>query len=78
MCVAIPSKIVKIDDDNFGIIDVEGSKKRVSLMMLENPQIGDYVIVHSGFAMRKIDEAAAKESLKILRAAFLGEKTLDD
>ena len=49
MCVAIPSKIIKIDKNNFGIIDVEGSRKRVSLLMLENPHIGDYVIVHSGF-----------------------------
>jgi hydrogenase expression/formation protein HypC len=78
MCLAIPSKIVEIDENNFGIIDVAGSRKRVSLMMLEEPQIGDYVIVHSGFAMRKVDEAAAKESLKILKAAFLGENSLDD
>ncbi|MBW1649158.1 MAG: HypC/HybG/HupF family hydrogenase formation chaperone [Deltaproteobacteria bacterium] len=78
MCIAIPSKIVKTDKDGFGIIDVEGSRKKVSLLMIEDPQIGDYVIVHSGFAMRKIDEAAAKQSLQILRAAFLGDTSLDD
>jgi hydrogenase expression/formation protein HypC len=66
MCLAIPSKIVKIED-NIGIIDVEGVRKEVSLLLIEDPRIGDYVIVHAGFAIQKIDEAEANESLKILR-----------
>jgi len=66
MCLAIPSKIVKIED-NIGIIDVEGVQKEVSLLLIEDPMIGDYVIVHAGFAIQKIDEAEANESLKILR-----------
>jgi len=66
MCLAIPSKIVKIEH-NMGIIDVEGVKKEVSLLLIEDPRMGDYVIVHAGFAIQKIDEAEAKESLKILR-----------
>jgi hydrogenase expression/formation protein HypC len=66
MCLAIPSKIVKIED-NIGIIDVEGVQKEVSLLLIEDPRIGDYVIVHAGFAIQKIDEAEANESLKILR-----------
>ena len=68
MCLAIPSKIVEIED-NMGTIDVDGVKRRVSLLLLEDPQVGDYVIVHAGFALHKIDEAAALESLKILREA---------
>jgi hydrogenase expression/formation protein HypC len=66
MCLAVPSKIVKIED-NIGIIDVEGVQKEVSLLLIEDPRIGDYVIVHAGFAIQKIDEAEANESLKILR-----------
>jgi len=66
MCLAIPSKIVKIED-NMGVIDVEGVKKDVSLLLIEDPRIGDYVIVHAGFAIQKINEAEANESLKILR-----------
>ena len=68
MCLAIPSKIVGIED-NMGTIDVDGVKRKVSLLLLEDPQVGDYVIVHAGFALHKIDEAAAFESLKILREA---------
>ncbi len=77
MCLAIPSKIVKIKD-NMGIIDVEGVQKEVSLLLIEDPRIGDYVIVHAGFAIQKIDEAEANESLKILREmAYLGRESDD-
>ena len=66
MCVAIPSKIVKIQD-NMGTIDVEGVRREASLLLIEDPKVGDYVIVHAGFAIQKIDEAEALESLKVLR-----------
>jgi hydrogenase expression/formation protein HypC len=66
MCLAIPSKIIKIDGD-MGTVDVDGVKRDVSLLMLEEPQIGEYVIVHAGFALHKIDEITAKESLQILK-----------
>jgi len=66
MCLAIPAKIVEIND-GMGVIDMEGTQREVSLLLLENPAIGDYVIVHAGFAIHKIDESEAKESLKVLR-----------
>jgi len=50
-----------------GTIDMEGTQREVSLLLLEDAKIGDYVIVHAGFAIHKIDEAEAKESLKVLR-----------
>ncbi|MDJ0669062.1 MAG: HypC/HybG/HupF family hydrogenase formation chaperone [Desulfobacterales bacterium] len=68
MCLAIPSKITEIND-NMGVIDVAGVRREASLLLLENPQVGDWVIVHAGFAIQKIDEAAAQESLRYLREA---------
>jgi len=68
MCLAIPSRIVKIEDD-MGIIDVEGIRREVSLLLLENAAVGDYVIVHAGFAIQKIDAAIARESIDLLREA---------
>jgi hydrogenase expression/formation protein HypC len=53
-----------------GIIDVDGVIRKVSLLLLEEAEVGDYVIVHAGFALHKIDEEAAMESLKILREAL--------
>jgi len=66
MCLAIPSKIVEIENQR-GTIDVEGVTRETNLILIENAKVGDYVIVHAGFAIRKIDETEALESLKILR-----------
>ena len=74
MCLALPSKIIKIED-NVATIDVEGVKRKVSLLLLEDAIVGEYVIVHAGFAIQRIDEAAAMETLNLLReAAELVEK----
>ncbi len=68
MCLAIPSKIVKIEN-NMATIDVDGVRREASLLMIENPKIGDYVIVHAGFAINKLNEKDALESLKAIREA---------
>ena len=74
MCLAIPSRITKIEN-NMAIIDVDGVQREASLLLLEDAREGDYVIVHAGFAIQKIDEAAAQETLRFLReAAELLEK----
>ena len=50
-------------------IDVDGVQREVSLLLLEDARIGEYVIVHAGFAIQRIDEAAAMETLSLLRQA---------
>jgi len=79
MCLAIPSKITHIEN-NMATIDVDGVRREASLLLLEDATVGDYVIVHAGFAIHKIDEAAAMETLQFLKeaAAFVeggGEST---
>ena len=69
MCLAIPSKITKIEN-NMATIDVEGVQREASLLLLEDARVGDYVIVHAGFAISKLDEAAARETLNLLREAI--------
>ena len=68
MCLAIPSKIIKIEN-NIGTIDVDGVQRKVSLLLLEDAKVGDYVIVHAGFALHKIDETVAMETLQLLKEA---------
>ena len=68
MCLAIPSKIVKIKN-NVATIDVDGVQREASLLLVENPKVGDYVIVHAGFAINKINEEDAMESLNLIREA---------
>ena len=74
MCLAIPSRITKIEN-NMAIIDVDGVQREASLLLLEDAKVGEYVIVHAGFAIQKIDESAARETLSLLReAAEFAEK----
>jgi hydrogenase expression/formation protein HypC len=68
MCLAIPSRITKIENE-MAVIDVDGVQREASLLLLEDARVGDYVIVHAGFAIQKLDEAAAQETLELLRQA---------
>jgi len=68
MCLAIPSKITKIDNE-MATINVDGVQREVSLLLIEGANVGDYVIVHAGFAINKIDEETATETLTLLREA---------
>jgi hydrogenase expression/formation protein HypC len=70
MCLAIPGKIVEIVDEQERIAKVEvgGVRRNISLSLLEpdDGAVGDYVLIHVGFAMTKIDERAAEETLRLL------------
>jgi len=68
MCLAIPSKITRVEN-HMAVIDVDGVRRECSLLLLEDAQVGDYVIVHAGFAISKIDETAALETLALLKEA---------
>ena len=68
MCLSIPSKVVKIDKErNIAVVDTMGVTREagLELMEAEDVKIGDYVLLHIGFIMNKIDEADALESLKV-------------
>lgn len=63
MCLAIPSRIVFVDG-SAATVDVRGARREVSLVLLpDEARIGDYVLVHAGFAIQRVDEEAAKVSL---------------
>jgi len=67
MCLAIPSKVVEIRD-KMATIDTGGVRREISLLLLpEEPAVGDYVLVHAGFAIQKIDREAAEEAMKLIR-----------
>lgn len=68
MCLAIPARITKIENE-MATIDVDGVQRQASLLLLPEVQVGDFVIVHAGFAIHKLDEEAAQETLRLLREA---------
>ena len=69
MCLAVPAKVIEIKD-NKALVDVEGVTLETSTMLLEEVSIGDYVIVHAGFAIQRLDETSALETLSLLKEAM--------
>ena len=65
MCIAIPSKIVRIEN-NTATIEMDGVLRDVSLLLLEDPRVGDYVLVHAGFAIQKVEQESAREALEVI------------
>ncbi len=77
MCLAIPSRVISIDDNLFAMIDVFGARKKVSLMLMpEETKVGDYVLVHAGFAIQKVDRDVV-ESGKSMHETALALSILD-
>ena len=70
MCLGVPMQILEINDDMV-VAEIDGVQREASLMMLGEPvAVGDYVIVHAGFAISRIDPTEAEETLRIMREIF--------
>lgn len=66
MCLAIPSKIVRINDFA-AVVDVYGARREISLLLMpEEVGVGDYVLVHAGFAIQKVEQQSAQDSLRVI------------
>lgn len=66
MCLAVPSKIVEINGP-MARVDVEGVQRDISIMLLDDVKTGDYVIVHAGFAINRLDETEAMKTIQEMR-----------
>jgi hydrogenase expression/formation protein HypC len=77
MCLAIPSRVTQIKD-NLAKVDVDGVVRETSLMLLDDVKIGDYVIVHAGFAISKVDEEAALQTLEDMRSMLAFDNQSSD
>jgi hydrogenase expression/formation protein HypC len=69
MCLAIPVKVINIKA-NLAEVDMAGVKRDADVRFLEDVKPGDYVLVHAGFAIEKIDKKQAKETLKLLKDVY--------
>jgi hydrogenase expression/formation protein HypC len=65
MCLGIPMKILKIDG-NRAIVLASGIQRKIGIDFLKGPKVGDYVIVHAGFAIERLDTIKAQETLRLL------------
>lgn len=69
MCLGVPMQ-VKIIENEMATCEIDGVQREASLMMIDGVQVGDYVLIHAGFAIEKIDEVEAHLTLKALREAL--------
>ena len=75
MCLALPARIIELRENEVGVVDLGGVRKEISLALVEEAQVGDYVIVHVGYALSKLDTDEAEATLRLF--AELGEMQAD-
>jgi len=66
MCLAVPMKIISVEGDN-ALVSLDGLEKKIDVRFLKDPCPGDYVIVHAGFAIEKLDEEEARKTLELFQ-----------
>ena len=66
MCLGIPAKVIDRNESNVGKVDYLGTKVKTNFSLLEDVQIGDWVIIHAGFAITKLNEEEAQETIELL------------
>lgn len=75
MCLAVPAKVVDVHDV-MGKVDISGVERDISLMLLPETQVGDYVLVHAGFAIQKVTEEEVAETNALLAEMNGAERTV--
>ena len=65
MCLAIPARVAELLDDGSALVDVGGVRKEVSLALMDGVAVGDYVIVHVGYAINRLDPEEAEKTLQL-------------
>jgi hydrogenase expression/formation protein HypC len=66
MCLAVPARVIQIGEQSLGLVELGGVVREASFMLLPDVQVGDYVLLHAGYALQKVDEAEAEETLRLL------------
>lgn len=77
MCLAIPAKVISLNDENMASVEIGGVKKDISVALVDGIGVGDYVIIHTGFALSKLDPEEAEKTLELFAeiAAMTGGAT---
>jgi hydrogenase expression/formation protein HypC len=71
MCLALPARVVELRAGDSAVVDLGGVRKEISLALVEDVAIGDYVIVHVGFALARLDPEEAEQTLRTFAQAGL-------
>jgi hydrogenase expression/formation protein HypC len=74
MCLALPARVVELTADDQAIVDLGGVRKEISLALVAQVQVGDYVIIHVGYALTRLDPAEAEKTLALMSALSMAEQ----
>ena len=69
MCLAIPVRVAELRDGDTAVVDLDGIRKEISLALVDDVQVGDYVILHVGYALARLDADEAERTLALFAAA---------
>jgi hydrogenase expression/formation protein HypC len=69
MCLAIPVRVVELLSDAAALVDLDGIRKEISLALVDGVEVGDYVIMHVGYALARLDPDEAERTLALFAAA---------
>ncbi|KCZ73105.1 hydrogenase assembly chaperone HypC/HupF [Candidatus Methanoperedens nitroreducens] len=64
MCLAVPARVIEVNGD-IAIVEFGGAKRKVNITLIDTPNIGDYVLVHVGYAIQRMDPDEAHETLRV-------------
>jgi hydrogenase expression/formation protein HypC len=77
MCLAVPARVTEVHDAHWATVEVGGTTKRISIDLIEDVRIGEYVLLHVGFALQKVDEEEARKTLELFEEMVRAEEAAD-
>lgn len=78
MCLAIPAKVTELSGDDMAVVALEGVKKKISTALVEDLEVGDYVLVHVGYALHKVSPEEASRTLQMMAEAGVLQEELEE
>lgn len=78
MCLAIPARVTSLEEGEMAVVALEGVKKRISVALLDEVSVGDYVLVHVGYALHRLSEEEAQRTLDLMAEAGLLQEELEE
>ncbi len=78
MCLAIPAKVLSVEPDDMAVVTVENVRKRISTALLDAVAVGDYLLIHVGYALHKLSEEEAAHTLSLMTEAGILQEELDE
>ncbi|WP_193176676.1 HypC/HybG/HupF family hydrogenase formation chaperone [Oricola nitratireducens] len=78
MCLAIPAKVTALEAGDMAVVALEGVKKRISVALLDDVSVGDYVLIHVGYALHKVSAEEAARTLALMAEAGILKEELEE